>query len=163
MSTPRRKRYKQKVRLQIAAVWIKDIESNHVKRYAKWYGVSRLCAALELTQIGVKLAEGTLEKEKAVELQKQKAGILKREKKLAEENRRIEELMLFNEEFEAYYEDEYEIDDYEVDECEIDECEIDEYPMDEYRRTEFEKDEWDIEDGFFRLGEQDFLDDDIPF
>lgn len=55
-NTPRRKRTNKENRLHLAAKWLPSYTGeNIVRRYAKWFGVSKLCAALELLQLGIEI------------------------------------------------------------------------------------------------------------
>lgn len=105
MNTPRRKRYNRKTRLPIAAQWIKSVSCNHIKRYAKWYGVSRLCATLELITLGVKLPEGSLEKEKAIEQMKAHQNQLRKELRAQKEAEEFRSSYGWSDHFNAYDEE----------------------------------------------------------
>jgi len=71
-STPRRKRYKRKDRLQVAKRWISTYEGkNIVKGYAKWFGVDKICAVTELEMLGYSFSESY--KSQLKESQQQKA------------------------------------------------------------------------------------------
>lgn len=83
---PRSKRMNRKGRLQSGREWIKTYEGNHIiKGYAKWYGVTKLCAMIELEMLGLKFSE------------KKKAGIRRaeedriRQKQLRKERRKKRE------------------------------------------------------------------------
>lgn len=71
-STPRRKRYKKNERLIHSAQWIQGNSpmKNIIKRYAKWFGVSRLCAAQELISLGVIFDTDVVSREKQLEIDK---------------------------------------------------------------------------------------------
>ena len=85
-NTPRRKRLKKKVRLVQAGKWLKlhKGQPNLIRRYAKWYGVSRLSAALELIQLGVTIDTDIISREKRLEFEKAE---LRRRRKAARERR----------------------------------------------------------------------------
>ncbi len=70
--TPRRKRYKKHIRLVHAAKWLEENSpmNNVIKRYAKWFGVSRLFAAQELILLGVTFDTDVVSKEKQLEMEK---------------------------------------------------------------------------------------------
>jgi len=87
-NTPRRKRLKKNARLLHGAKWIKENSyfKNTVKSYAKWFGVSRLCAAQELVQLGVVFDYDVIAREKQLEIEKiaqRKTAKEKRLEKLA--------------------------------------------------------------------------------
>ena len=85
-NTPRRKRLKKKVRLVQARKWLElhKGQPNFIRRYAKWYGVSRLSAALELIQLGVTIDTDIISREKRLEFEKAE---LRRRRKAARERR----------------------------------------------------------------------------
>jgi len=57
-NTPRRLRMNQQQRLQAAKHWIPTYTGkNLVQGYRHWFGTSMLCAALELQQLGVAVAD----------------------------------------------------------------------------------------------------------
>jgi len=69
---PRRKRYKKHIRLVHAAKWLEENSpmKNVIKRYAKWFGVSRLCAAQELILLGVAFDTDVISREKQLEIKR---------------------------------------------------------------------------------------------
>lgn len=87
-STPRRKRYKKQIRLIHAAEWIKNnpTKKNIIKRYAKWFGVSRLCAAQELILLGVTFDTDVISREKQLEVEKSNQRKKARDKRLKADN-----------------------------------------------------------------------------
>lgn len=87
-STPRRKRYKKQIRLIHAAEWIEVNPSmkNVIKSYAKWFGVSRLCAAQELILLGVTFNTDVISREKQLEVEKANQRKRVREKRLQADN-----------------------------------------------------------------------------
>jgi hypothetical protein len=67
-STPRRKRMTRNARLQSARNWIPSYSGRDiVKGYRKWFGVSTVCAILELRQLGVHIPETRLAQAKRTE------------------------------------------------------------------------------------------------
>ncbi|MDF2546315.1 MAG: hypothetical protein K0R93_1213 [Anaerosolibacter sp.] len=83
-STPRRKRYKKDIRLIHAAQWLQENSpmKNVIKRYAKWFGVSRLCAAQELISLGVIFDKDVVSREKQLEIDKANQRKQAKEKRL---------------------------------------------------------------------------------
>ncbi len=80
-STPRRKRFNRKQRLQSAEKWIPTYTGkNLVRGYKKWYGVDFTCAIKELEMLGYKIdpeyKKQILQQEKA----KREAALKKSEK-----------------------------------------------------------------------------------
>lgn len=84
-NTPRRKRLKKNVRLLHGAKWIKENSTfkNIVRSYAKWFGVSRLCAAQELIQLGIAFDSDVIAKEKLLETERIAQRKIAKEKRLA--------------------------------------------------------------------------------
>jgi len=80
---PRHKRLKREGRLQVAKHWLPKYEGKSiVKGYSKHFGVSKICAVLELRMLGYEISEDYLEKLKEKELLGQKLkDKRKREKK----------------------------------------------------------------------------------
>lgn len=61
-SKARRKRWKRAQRLEAAKKWIPTCrDDNMVRRYRKWFGVTELCAVLELRMLGVDIPDARLE------------------------------------------------------------------------------------------------------
>lgn len=59
---------KRQSRLSSGKAWLEKYEgSNVVKSYAIWYGVNRLCALVELKQLGLEITDEQIEYEKRVE------------------------------------------------------------------------------------------------
>lgn len=85
-NTPRRKRLKKKVRLVQAGKWLElhKGQPNLIRRYAKWYGVSRSSAALERIQLGVTIDTDIVSREKHLEIEKAE---LRRRRKAVREAR----------------------------------------------------------------------------
>ena len=66
--TPRRLRMKREARLQSAKRWLPTYRGRDVvKGYRKWYGVSAVCAIIELRMLGVPIDESRLEQARATE------------------------------------------------------------------------------------------------
>lgn len=83
---PRHKRMNRAGRLQAAKYWLPKYEGKSIVRgYSKHFGVTKICAVVELRMLGYEISEEYLEKLKADELQKQR---------LAEERKREKELNL---------------------------------------------------------------------
>jgi len=83
-STPRRKRYKRKNRLEVAKRWIPTYEGkNIVKGYAKWFGVDKICAVTELEMLGYSFGDSY--KHKLEEEQHQKTEKKRKRKEKGEE------------------------------------------------------------------------------
>jgi len=58
----------RQARLASAKAWLASYQGKSpVRGYAKWYGVSRLCALLELRQIGLNISEAQIQEEKRAE------------------------------------------------------------------------------------------------
>jgi hypothetical protein len=77
-NTPRCKRMSRNGRIQSAQTWIRQYPGkNIVKGYAKHFGVSKLCAALELRMVGIAVDESTFTQlraaEQAIAIQRQLA------------------------------------------------------------------------------------------
>lgn len=69
-STPRRKRLKREARLQSAKSWVRSYSGRDiVKGYRKWYGVSTVCAIIELRLLGIAVPETRLCQAKTTEEQ----------------------------------------------------------------------------------------------
>jgi hypothetical protein len=61
-SKARRKRWTRGQRLEAAKKWIPTCrDPNLVRRYRKWFGVTDLCAVLELRELGVDIPDARLE------------------------------------------------------------------------------------------------------
>lgn len=59
---PKRMKFKRKVRLQSASIWLKTYQGKHlVRSYRKRYGVDILCAITELQMLGVKMEASYIE------------------------------------------------------------------------------------------------------
>lgn len=85
---PRHKRMNRAGRLQAAKYWLTKYEGKSIVRgYSKHFGVTKICAVIELRMLGHEISEKYLEKLKADELQKQR---------LAEKRKREKELNLSN-------------------------------------------------------------------
>jgi len=66
--TPRRMRMNRAARLQSAKHWLPAYTGcDIVKGYRKWYGVSTVCAIMELRQLGIKVDEKRLIQAKRTE------------------------------------------------------------------------------------------------
>lgn len=62
MAPPRRKRMSRAARLQAAKRWIAEYRGkNLVRGYKKWFGVSDVCAVVELRMLGADLPDARLE------------------------------------------------------------------------------------------------------
>ena len=62
MSTRRQKRFSREARLQSAKKWIATYSGRDLVRgYRKWFGVSDVCAVLELRMLGVDIPDARLE------------------------------------------------------------------------------------------------------
>src|SRR5687768_8828345 len=62
MAPPRRKRMSRGARLQAAKRWIAEYRGrNLVRGYGKWFGVSGVCAILELRMLGIDIPDARLE------------------------------------------------------------------------------------------------------
>jgi hypothetical protein len=86
-STPRRKRYNRRDRLQNAKKWVEQYNGKHIaKGYSNWFGVDLLCAITELEILGYKFKQSYKNqvKNSLAARQKQKE-IRKREKELEDE------------------------------------------------------------------------------
>jgi len=58
-------------RISSGRCWIKKYSgSDPIKGYTKWYGVSKLCALIELRQIGVNISDEQIQQEKLAEVRK---------------------------------------------------------------------------------------------
>ena len=85
-NTPRRKRYNKHDRMRLAPKWLQEhLPLKHViKSYAKWYGVSRLTAALELVTLGMTFDTDVVGREKQLEIDKANMRKEAKEKRLLE-------------------------------------------------------------------------------
>ncbi|WP_018248781.1 hypothetical protein [Orenia marismortui] len=92
-STPRRKQFKRKQRLQSAKTWIPTYTGkNLVRGYKRWYGVNFVCAIKELEMLGYEI---DLEyKEQILKQEEAKRKAAKRRK--AEEKKKQAEEEYFN-------------------------------------------------------------------
>ncbi|HYR06623.1 MAG TPA: hypothetical protein VEQ60_02565, partial [Longimicrobium sp.] len=62
MAPPRRKGLSRTTRLQAAKRWIAEYRGkNLVRGYKKWFGVSEVCAVVELRMLGVDIPDARLE------------------------------------------------------------------------------------------------------
>lgn len=69
-NTPRRKRTNKENRLRLAAKWLPTYTGKSIVRgYAKWFGVSRVCAALELQQLGIEISPQKIDELRRAEQQ----------------------------------------------------------------------------------------------
>jgi len=67
-TTPNRKRMSRQAHLSSAKAWLASYQGKSpVRGYAKWFGVSRLCALLELRKIGLNISEAQIQEEKRAE------------------------------------------------------------------------------------------------
>ena len=80
--TPRRKRMKRPARLQAAKQWIPKYQGkNLVHGYATWFGVSLLCAALELKRLGIAVADEYIAQLRQTEISSAEAHRKQREQR----------------------------------------------------------------------------------
>jgi hypothetical protein len=85
---PRHKRMNRAGRLQAAKYWLPKFEGKSiVSGYSKHFGVTKICAVIELRMLGYEISEEYLEKLIADELQKQS---------LAEKRKREKEQNFYN-------------------------------------------------------------------
>ncbi len=81
INTPRRKRLNRSRRLQVANRWMTEYKGkNLIKGYSRRFGVSKLCAAIELQMSGLELPSGTIERLQRLEQELGKARQAKRQK-----------------------------------------------------------------------------------
>lgn len=80
-SNTRKKKMKREARMSSGRHWLKQYEGKKpIRSYIKRYGVSRLCALIELKQLGLTISEDEIETEKRVEKNKaRKKAALARE------------------------------------------------------------------------------------
>ena len=82
INTPRRKRMSRQGRLQSGVQWLHKYKGkNTIRSYSKWYGVSEVCAILELRMLGLKIDCERLEKAKRTEENKAKLKVEIKSKK----------------------------------------------------------------------------------
>ena len=82
---PKRKQMSQHTRLQSGMLWLaKYCGKNPIRSYRNWYGVSEVCAILELRIIGLQIDDKRLEQAKNNEVNKSKnrAAIKERKKEV---------------------------------------------------------------------------------
>jgi len=80
--TPRRKRMSRKDRLQSGIFWLEKYNGKNVIRgFSNWYGVSNICAILELRLLGVEISDERLNQAKLVEENKARSKAEKKKKK----------------------------------------------------------------------------------
>lgn len=85
---PRQKRMNRVGRLQAAKCWLPKYDGKSIVRgYSKHFGVTKICAVIELRMLGYEISDEYLDKLKADELQKLR---------LAEKRKREKELYLSN-------------------------------------------------------------------
>lgn len=78
----KRKRLNRKSRLQAAQIWLPTYNGkNAVQGYRKHFGVSLLCAAMELQMLGYEISPVYLAQLKADEIRRQELNLQKRKKK----------------------------------------------------------------------------------
>ena len=79
---PRHKRMNRIGRLQAAKHWLPKYEGKNILRgYSKHFGVTKICAVIELRMLGYEISEEYLEKLKADELQKQRLAEKRKQEK----------------------------------------------------------------------------------
>jgi len=79
---PKRKRMTHKSRLLSGESWVLKYDGkNIIKGFSNWYGVSNVCAILELRMLGIEISEQKLNQAKLVEQNKAKVKKEKKEKK----------------------------------------------------------------------------------
>lgn|SRR5690349_9922422 len=85
-SIPRRKRFNREQRLQSARHWVKTYSGRDIVRgYRKWYGVSTVCAILELRQLGFTVSEDRLAQARVTEAQTARRRAVQKEAARSEE------------------------------------------------------------------------------
>lgn len=85
MAPPRRKRMSRGARLQAAKRWIAEYRGrNLVRGYRKWFGVSDVCAVLELRMLGVDTPDARLEQARRDEQARATQSARRKEKHAAE-------------------------------------------------------------------------------
>ncbi len=100
-STPRRLRMNRAAGLQSAKRWLPTYTGcNIVKGYRKWYGVSTVCAIIELRQLGIKVDELRLVQAKRTEESKARERARKRQQRA--EKRAAEDALVESDENFAY-------------------------------------------------------------
>jgi hypothetical protein len=68
MAAPGRKRLNRARRLNVAKEWVAAYPGgNLIRGYTKWFGVSEVCAVVELRMLGVEIPESRLEQAKRSE------------------------------------------------------------------------------------------------
>ncbi|CAN5760641.1 hypothetical protein BH20ACI3_BH20ACI3_25060 [soil metagenome] len=81
-STPRRLRMNRAARLRSAKHWLPTYTGRDVvKGYRKWYGVSSVCAIIELRQLGFEVDEQRLVQAKRTEESKARERARKRQQR----------------------------------------------------------------------------------
>jgi len=81
---PKRKRMKREGRTESGKLWLEKYSGHHpVRGYARWYGLSRLAALIELKQIGLAISDEEIQNE-------QLAAAAKGERRAAAKKRRLE-------------------------------------------------------------------------
>lgn len=82
----------QQIRLQSGKLWLAEYEGkNPIRGYCKWYGVSEVCAILELRTIGMKINDERLEQAKNTEASKSKNRAAIKQKKKEEQEQSLTE------------------------------------------------------------------------
>ncbi len=80
--TPRRLRMNRAARLESAKHWLPTYTGRDVvKGYRNWYGVSTVCAIIELRQLGIKVDEQRLSQAKRTEESKAQQRARKRKER----------------------------------------------------------------------------------
>jgi hypothetical protein len=83
---PRCKRMKRPARLQSAKNWLPKYEGKSVIRgYCRHFGVSLLCAALELRMLGYEISDERIEQYKKEEEAKQRKALMAKQKRMEQE------------------------------------------------------------------------------
>jgi hypothetical protein len=81
MAPPRRKRMTRDARLQAAKRWIAEYRGkNLVRGYRKWFGVSEVCAVVELRMLGIDIPDARLEQARRDEQARATARARQKEK-----------------------------------------------------------------------------------
>ena len=80
-NTPRRKKMNRQARMSSGKHWLEKYEGKKpVRGYANWFGVSRLCALIELKKIGLNITEEEIQNEKRNEEEKGMSRALSKKK-----------------------------------------------------------------------------------
>lgn len=79
---PRRLRMNREARLVAAVAFLRGCNGeNLIRRYARWFGVNVVCAALELRMLGKDIDPADIDRVRAIQREKERAGRQRNERR----------------------------------------------------------------------------------